>query len=244
MPRHTTDKSWFINEAALYVSVFLSLTFLVAITIDRYFFIAKPLKYPLIVTKRRAFLVIKIIWVAALLPAPLAYLLMSEVADKTSIKFLYIIQAILSSVCIVVIIILNYKIFKVVKEQRKRLELQPQPVQSEDSLEQQRNLNINVQPKPKITWLSRLAKELKDIKTFAMIVVVLTCCFLPYNVINIYRSFAFCPFRRAKKIWRVARHLVGINSITNSFIYAMRHKKYRKAFREWFSSVWKRLFGK
>ena len=233
-----------INKTASYVSLFLSLTFLVAITVDRYLFIAKPLKYPLMVTKRRTFLVIGSIWVAALLQTPLVYFFISKLGQENR-PWLYIIQAVLNTVCIVVIIILNYKIFKIVKEQRKRIELQPQPAQAEDSMEQQRKLDNNVLRKPNVTWLSHLAKELKDIKTFAMIVVVLTCCFLPYNVINIYRSFASRSFRQANKILvNFILRLVGRNSIANPFIYAMRHKKYRKAFRERISSVWEQCFGK
>ena len=233
-----------INKTALYVSLFLSLAFLVAITIDRYLFIAKPLKYPLIVTKRRTFLVIRSIWVAALLQAPLVYFFISQLGQENR-PWLYIIQAVLNAVYIVVIIILNYKIFKIVKEQRKRIELQPQPAQPEDSLEQQRQSDNNLLSKPYVTWLSHLAKELKDIKTFAMIVVVLTCCFLPYNVINIYRPFAGRSFRQSNKmLWYFVLQLVGMNSIANPFIYVLRHKNCRKAFRELFSSVWEQCFGK
>ena len=231
-----------IEKTALYVSLFLSLAFLVAITVDRYLFIAKPLKYPLIVTKRRTFLVIGSIWVAALLQAPLVYPFPSR--KLLTFESLCIIQAILNSACIVVIVVLNYKIFKIVKEQRKMIELKPQPIQSEDSLEQQRKLENNVKSKPNTTWLTHLAKEFKVIKTFAIIVGVLTCCFLPYNVIYVFWSFAHCSFLRGKEVLEWARVLVGINSITNPFIYAMRHTKYSKAFRELFSTFWEQCFGK
>ena len=220
--RHVTAKR--INSTAMYVSVFLSLTFLVAITIDRYLFIAKPLEYSLIVTKRRTTLVIRSVWVAALVQAPILYLFPSR--KLLTFESLCIIQAILNSACIVVIVVLNYKIFKIVKEQRKMIELQPQPIQSEDSLEQQRKLENNVKSKPNTTWLTHLAKEFKVIKTFAIIVGVLTCCFLPYNVIYVSWSFARCSFPGGKKVLGITRHLVCINSIVNPFIYAMRHKKY------------------
>ena len=45
--------------------LFASVATLLAITVDRYLYIVKPLKYPLIVTKRRVFLAIAEIWMTA-----------------------------------------------------------------------------------------------------------------------------------------------------------------------------------
>ena len=78
-------------------------------------------------------------------------------------------------------------------------------------------------------------------KTFAIIVGVLTCCFVPCIVMNMLRisRYGSCFTHTARLI---ANELVGINSIANAFIYALRHKKYTQAYRKLFSSAWARLF--
>ena len=54
-----TDNCYF--EATLFASMFLSVMILLTITIDKYLYIAKPLKYPMIVTKRRNFILVSCI---------------------------------------------------------------------------------------------------------------------------------------------------------------------------------------
>jgi hypothetical protein len=46
----------------MWTLVFASVATLLAIAVDRYLYIVKPLKYPLIVTKRRVCLAISVIW--------------------------------------------------------------------------------------------------------------------------------------------------------------------------------------
>ena len=153
---------------------------LLCITIDKYLYIAKPLKYPLIVRTRRTRILLSCIWLAA-----------SEFV------------------------------------------LQPQ--QSEQ-----------VQSEQNMTWLRHLAKELKAMKTFAIIVGVLTFCFVPYIVTSMLHILDYCvsdyPAWFQKLGWTVISQLVGINSIANAFIYALRHKKYIRAYKKLFSSAWARLF--
>ncbi|CAB4009960.1 U5 small nuclear ribonucleo 200 kDa helicase, partial [Paramuricea clavata] len=71
--------------------------------------------------------------------------------------------------------------FKIVKDQRERMasEFVLQPRQSEQVQSEQ------VQFEQNMTWLRHLAKELKAMKTFGIIVGVLTCCFVPYIVANV-----------------------------------------------------------
>ena len=84
-----------------------------------------PLKYPLIMTTRRTSKLLTCIWLAALvIQLPLIYISMNP--NKTCIKYhcsrlvlwLHIIQQ-LAAICVMTT--LNYKMFKIVKEQRQRM---------------------------------------------------------------------------------------------------------------------------
>ena len=261
-----------ITQTTFYVSLFLSIMILLSITIDKYLYIAKPLKYPLIVRTRRTRILLSCIWLAALVQLPLIYIYMdtthtrqkrdrkkcclpttgSTTIRSSTIKQEYEreyereeeqekcvlppsvlwLQVILQLAAICVMTILNYKMLKIVKDQRQRMasEFVLQPQQSEQVQSKQ------VQSEQNMTWLRHLAKELKAMKTFAIIVGVLTCCFVPYIVMNMLRALFSKPGGIA------ISQLVGINSIANAFVYALRHKKYIRAYRKLFSSVWARLF--
>ena len=225
-----------ISRTTIYVSLFLSIMMLLSITIDKYLYIAKPLKYPLIVTTRKTSKLLTCIWLAALVQLPLIYI--SMVPNKKGkpkcsypqhVVWLHIIQQ-LAAICVMTT--LNYKMFKIVKEQRQRMasEFVLHPQQSEQ-----------IQSEQNMTGLRHLAKEIKAVKTFAIIVGVLTCCFVPYIVLNVfsasnrYSCSLYTPYM-------IIRELVGINSIANAFIYALRHKKYTRAYGKLFSSAWARLF--
>ncbi|CAB4008632.1 thioredoxin domain-containing 2-like [Paramuricea clavata] len=400
-----------IKRTTIFVSLFLSIMMLLSITIDKYLYITKPLKYPLIVTTRRTRILLRCIWLAALVQIPPIFIYMESKKTSKPGKCHYPLPVvwliiILQLVLICVIAILNYKIFKIVKEQRQRMAsnivLQRQLVQSEQvQCEQQQSKQIQSeqiqseqvqseqiqcqceqeqsdqvqsdqvqsqcekqqseqgqseqvqseqvqsqceqqqseqgqseqvqseqvqsqceqqqseqgqseqvqseqvqsqceqqqseqlqseqvqcqfeqqkseqpqseqvqseqvqceqavqseqvkseqvkseqqkseqqQSEQNITWLRHLAKELKVIKTFAIIVGVLTCCFVPYIVMNMLRISRYDPcLTHIARL--IANELVGINSIANAFIYALRHKKYTQAYRKLFSSTWARL---
>ncbi len=292
-----------IQHATLYFSLFLSMMMLLSITIDKYLYIAKPLKYPLIMTPQRVSILLRCIWLAAMAQLPPIYIYNNKNNNDYPRADL-VLLSIQQLVTICVIIMLNYKMFKIVKDQRQRMasevvlqELQPEKVQSERLQPQQEQAESaqiqseqaqsvdkrkseqeqseqvqseqvqsqqiqskqikskeiqseqvqskqkeserikleQVQSEQNRTWLRNLAVELKAMKTFAIIVGVLTCTFVPYFVVNMIPT-SDC------RLGRIAWELVGINSIANAFIYALRHKKYIRAYRQLFSAAWTRLF--
>ena len=256
-----------VTQTASYVSLFLSIMFLLSITIDKYMYIAKPLKYPLIVRTRRTRILLSCIWLAALAQLPLIYIYMdtrqkrnrekscspttrSPTTGSSTTKPEYErercvlpppavwLQVILQLTAICVMTILNYKMFKIAKEHKQRMasEFVLQPQQSEQAQSEQ------VQSEQNMTWSRRLAKELKAMKTFAIVVGVLIICFLPYIVQNMLRDSDHHRLLSEHIAGRIYLQLVGINSIANAFIYALRHKKYIRAYRKLFSSAWARLF--
>ena len=246
---------------------------LLSITIDKYLYIAKPLKYPLIVRTRRTRILLSCIWLAALVQFALICIYIdtkecerekcyfpttgspttgSPTTGSTTTHLRTIkqeceqeyereecvlplpvvwLEVILELATICVMTILNYKMFKIVKDQRQRMasEFVLQPQQSEQ-----------IQSEQNMTWLRHLATELKAMKTFAIIVGVLTFCFVPYIFMNVVWILGHDPF--SDTTYPTLLHLVGINSIANAFIYALRHKKYTRAYTKLFSSAWARFF--
>jgi hypothetical protein len=57
-----------LGRSTIWSLLIASMAALLAITVDRYLYIVKPLKYPLVVTKRRVFLAISGIWLTTVLP--------------------------------------------------------------------------------------------------------------------------------------------------------------------------------
>ena len=223
-----------------FASIFLSIIFLLVITIDKYLCIAKPLKYPMIVTKRRIFILISCIWSVALVqPATIYTYYLFETNSRKKCQMLKAVVYLLilyTLVPIGVIAILNYKLFKIVKEQRQRLiVLQQLPHEESEQVRSEQNQ----------TWLRRLATELKAVKTFAIIVGILIFCFVPHTVVNLMKIVTkLNPVQKEilHVIYPISKELVAMNSIVNAYIYALRHRKYRKAYKQLLVSAWARLF--
>ena len=229
--RKSFSWAWY---TAYFASTFISIMTLLVITVDKYLYIARPLTYPMVVTKRRIFILISCIWVAALVPPAIKYCIKERVfpVPNEETKFVSLL-VILLLIPIGVIAILNYKMFMIVKEQRQRIALEV-VLQQPSYVEQSQQ----VQSEQNQTWLRRLAKELKAVKTFAIVVGVLIFCFAPHIVTSFMRMHRVCH----KLAFMISKELVAINSIVNAYIYALRHNRYRKAYKQLLSSAWARLF--
>ena len=209
-----------ISRATLWGFMHVSVSTLLGITIDRYLYFVKPLKYPLIVTRRRVFLAVTGIWLTACCVFMvcfvhyISYGLISVCYIADSIVLLPLYMVFYTSLTL--IFFLNYKIFAVVRKQRKRME----------------NFN-NLNEQSANTGLSLVVQfmvALKQAKTFAIVVTVLAFCFLIPTVVG-QILFNFCS-DSCWFIWYLVFNyeLYGINSIVNAFIYGVRHLKYRKAY--------------
>ena len=114
------------------------------------------------------------------------------------------------------IFFLNYKIFAVVRKQRKRMG------NFKNFDEQSANIGLSL--------VVQFMVALKQAKTFAIVVTVLAFCVLIPTVVGPI-LFNVCS-ESCWLIWFLVFNyeLYGINSIVNAFIYGMRHLKYRKAY--------------
>jgi hypothetical protein len=80
---------------------------------------------------------------------------------------------------------------------------------------------------------NQLFNALKAVKTFSIVVAVLTFCVLIPTVVGLVLDESSCG-SSCRRMWYAVFHyeFYGINSIVNAYIYGMRHIKYRKAPRQ------------
>ena len=218
-----------LSRSTIWSLLFASMATLLAITVDRYLYIVKPLKYPLIVTKRRVFLAISGIWLTAccfcvVINVNVSFRYQLGLRNFCVIKTVYIYHFIYKFVAYVpltLIIIINIRILIVAKKQRKRILAETTlPVTTS-----------NGQAGNKMSAIHRFFRAHKAVKTFSIVVAVLVFCVLIPNVVGpvIYSSCS----DSYNQMWYVVFYyeFYGINSIVNAFIYGMRHIKYRKGYR-------------
>ena len=219
-----------------FIGVILSILTLLAITVDKFVFINWPLKYDLIVTWRRIYFASLLIWVFGIIYKPFSVLFKTEsrvhrfCGTNTMLYvfafFLYILIPIL------IIFILNYKIFKIAGVQRLKIAVNSA---SSNTTQSRNPSSIN-----SVFSRWRITRELKNIKTFGIIIGVLLCCILPFTTLR-FVELLWCnescvPFEVG--LWFA--ELVGVNSIVNPFIYGIRQREYRNAFRRPWSKMYHR----
>jgi hypothetical protein len=215
-----------LSRSSIWALLFVSVATLLAITVDRYLYIVKPLKYPLIVTRRRVFVAVSGIW----LTACCFFIVLRDHWKRfhsslrsfcsTSDIFFLPMNIFIGYVPLILIFALNFRILNVARKQRQR-------ILAETTV----NTSNAERSSKRLMGLLRLLVGLKAAKTFSIVVAVLAfCVFLPTAV---GLALRYSCSDSCRQIWWVVfqYEFYGINSIVNAFIYGMRHLKYRKAYR-------------
>ena len=218
-----------LSRPAIWSLLFSSVATLLAITVDRYLYIVKPLKYPLIVTKRRVFQAISGIWTTA------CWLFIVHHIHYKRFDFRlrslcnipdYVVHPMYIWFCYIpltLIFILNVRILIIARKHRKRILAETNVHYVNNSTEPLGNSTAGIR---------RFFRAIKSSKTFCIVVIVLTiCCFTPTVVGTILSNGTVCNLS-CQQIWYLVfqYEFYGINSIVNAFIYGMRHIKHRKAY--------------
>ena len=206
-----------LSRSGMKALLFASVATLLAITVDRFIYIVKPLKYPLIVTKRRVFVAMSGIWLTACCVFTV-FLVYFRKSNEKLRSYCYINdtldffgQTIIVYSPLTLIIILNVWILIIAGKQRKRILAETVTNMS----------NVN-----------RFFHAFKTAKTFCIVVAVLTFCVLTPTVVGSLLKNMSSSSYACRQLWYVVFHyeFYGVNSIVNAFIYGMRHNKYRKAY--------------
>lgn len=207
--------------------LFASIGTLLAITIDRYLYIIKPLKYVVIVTRRRVFFAVLGIWLIACCLFVVIYVHIRSFGNRFR-SFCYIpdvigyfVAFITAYIPLTLIFFFNFRIFSIARRQRKRIFTETVIAGIDNS---------NTELGSKVNYVLRFFVAIKAAKTFAIVFSVLTFCVLTPPAVGKFLS-NFCS-ESCQQIWFVCfkYELQAMNSIVNVFIYGIRHVKYRKAY--------------
>ena len=203
-------------------TVVLSITTLLAITADRYYFITTPLKYPLVMTVRKALCVIAAIWLIALFFAGLLVIFTTNGEKRLSCPTDYTVTilgvVIFVHIPTIFVLYFNYKMFKVARSHRRRI-AQQCGIAQQSSFSQSATENTgHNRPNPR----SSLARAFKAIKTFAIVTGVFVLCYMPYSVTLIVGTFLCHNLMCIPlELFIIFGDLVSLSSVLNPFIYNM-----------------------
>ena len=215
------------SRSTMWAFMFASIATLLAITVDRYVYIVKPLRYPQIVTHRRVFLAVAGIWITACCVFTVHYIRGWDSKSKfrsfcvIPCSINYFNNTFAGYIPLFLIFLLNFCILSAARKQRKRVLAQRRIASIHISGERSANRR---------SFMVSLLVALKSANTFAIVFAVLIICTLIPAVVGPILDH-FCT-TRCQQIWYLLLHyeLNGINSIMNAFIYGLRHVKYRKAY--------------
>lgn len=216
-----------LSRSTVRALMFASIGTLLAITIDRYLYIVKPLKHALMVTCREVFFAVLGIWLIACCLFVVIYVHIRSFGNRYR-SLCYIpdkignfLDLFIAYIPLTLIFFFNLQIFSVARKQRKRIFAET-GIASID--------NSNKEFSSKRSFVLRFFVATKTAKTFAFVFAVLMLCVLTPTAVGQVLNY-FCS-DSCQQIWYVCFNyeLHAINSIVNPFIYGMRHVKYRRAY--------------
>ena len=220
-----------IGVATSGTSVALSAANLLAITIDRFIFISRPLKYPVIMTWRKTYFILISVWISGFIDAGVLFFQTQDATEllycRSNTTTIMTIDLVILYIPVTMMIYLNYKIFRVARRQGCKVENQRARVNS-----------IASDTLPPANFTSTRMRQLKVIKTFLVLLGIFLFCYIPYAVIRtmniIYCNGGHCI---QSYVYVCSVLLVGVNSVSNPFIYGIRLKEYRIALRNTISKI-------
>ena len=215
-----------LSHSTTWSFMFVSIATLLAITVDRYIFIVKPLRYPQIVTQKRVSSTVSGIWVTACWFFVFFINLKDSSVELRSFCYIpdsifHLMDVFVAYLPLNLIFLLNFHILFVARKQRKRIFAETAMTSVDNSTEETGH---------RMSFALRFFVALKAAKTFIIVFVVLTFCILTPTVVGriLYEFYA----ERRRHFWYVVFHyeFYGINSVVNAFIYGMRCVKHRKVY--------------
>ena len=230
-----------------YAGVALSLANLLAITVDRFLFITRPLKYPLIMTWPKTYLILVLIWLSAIINVIILAFYTQDIEDMDNLYCATDLSStpmLLFSVLnfylpITVLVFVNYKIFKIARRQRRRITVTSMVSSSTDA--PSISTGRSQFPYSAVARRGRM-QQLKVIKTFAIVLGIFLLSCIPFVLIRIADNFICDYYCVSFSLYTLSGVLLGTNSVFNPFIYGIRHKEYRNAYRQFFFKLCSNMY--
>ena len=181
------------------------------LTVDRYVFITRPLRYSTLLTTKRAVLLIVAVWLASFVPHLLLYLISSKSDPAGSLRsFEYFDIAVFEISPMLALPVLAGRIFVIVRRQERRVEIQ------------MRQVRFNRQAEPGSEMSSR-NRRTATMKFICGAVAVFGFCYLCETLLTAYKLITRVdPAKEEIQTYRSLLTLLFIvNSAINPVVYAL-----------------------
>ena len=221
----------------------VSLVHLTYISFDRYIAIVKPFRYQVWITKPRVVIIMIVLWFTTCIILNLPWAdfkyrsnVFGCVKNVKRGKFrpsTLVILLTFVSLPTAFILFTHISIFRIARSHAVRQK------------KQESHLNNSLQQHPDVTQdgdlstkntrrtaaaLSTFKRELKSVKTFAMVVGFFLICYIPFYVVATTRSFKGLDSVPAPVLTTVT-WFAFVNSCINPILYSLRHQQFKKAFK-------------
>ncbi|KAJ8043580.1 Adenosine receptor A2a [Holothuria leucospilota] len=223
-PRDRFHLCLFMNSFVVFLTQ-SSILCLVAIALDRYFAVTRPLRYRRVATGRRALAVILLTWIVAFFigmvplfgwhkPSSSRTIECDfmEIIDMNYMVYFNFFGAVLPP--LIIIVLVYRRIFQEVHRQVKAI------AQLVVGSENDTNKRL-----AELTF-----KEARAAKNLAIVILIFALCWLPLHFLNTISVVT--PYHPPYYLFLPAITLSHANSAMNPFIYAFSNREYRRTFRK------------
>lgn len=197
-----------VGDHASYITVNVSLCTAVVLVIDRFLALKTPFRYRRFMTKQNAVGIVVVLWVYSVLFSFLPHMGTHDTAYYLLDLHIHVTGSLFT---LTVFLALIYRLSVLTRNQRAGM------TDSSPQLDQRGRL--------------RLVRDKKTICTFLIILAVCYICLLPYYIYM--HVFLFCVSCQTSWVLlvlsKISEPIVYMNCALNPFIYAWRHKVFRKS---------------
>ena len=200
-----------VGDYASYITVNNAVCTIIFLSIDRSIAIKKPFFYRRNITAKTVAVIIAVSWMYSVFFSTFRLMGMADLPYIMLDTYLHDIFAFLTLSCLFAFIYHNLK-----QEKRTNLKTFDATVSVESTAEQR---------------LREIKSDKRLLVTIFLILFVFFLCFAPYAVF-VHLHF-FCEPCKSSKVYyflsKASEPIIYLNSVLNPFIYAWRHKNFRKA---------------